>query len=166
MHGLVVCICVTISEQTSPNTHAHTHTHTHIHTGRDWGAAWDFEVQTANAPPPPAPTTPPPSSLAGTFKFTQQNCQNDAPNCACLAGEITVKHTPGAATAEALVQVANYPPQIVTLKQPNPGAYTANYVLSRCGTGDQDIDITVSPNGNTGKPILNIGVKYVILCIC
>jgi len=127
--------------------------------GRDWGAAWDFDVQPANAPAPPTTTTPPPSSLAGTFKFTTQNCQKaDSPGCTCLGGEITVQHTPGAAEAKALVKIANYPPQIVTLKQPNPGAYSTNYVLSRCGTGDQELDITLAPNGQTSKSILNVGV--------
>lgn len=135
--------------------------------GRDWGAAWDFDIQAANAPPPPATTTPPPRSLSGTYKFSAQNCQNDAPNCACLGGEVTVQHAAGAAEADALINIPGYPNQMIKLKQEVPGALSVNYVLAKCGKGDQELDITLAPEGQSAtNSVLNVGIIANVPTIC
>jgi len=138
--------------------------------GRNWGAGWDFDIQPNNVAtttqPPPAP--PAPKAIDATFKFTDANCQKDAPGCLCLQGEVTVKHTAGQKQAQALLTIPNYldSNEVIVLTEKNPGAWSANYILTGCGKADQELDITVAPNANTGETILNAGVISNVPLVC
>lgn len=145
--------------------------------GRDWGAAWDFEVEPKNTGAPGAgapggqqpvqPPPQPPKSVQGTFTFTPQNCQNDAPGCQCLTGSIKVYHTADAANANVIADIVGYPQQIFTADQKNKGAWSADYVLSRCGIGDQELDLTLAPDAqSTTGAILNVGVIANVPTVC
>ena len=130
--------------------------------GRNWGAGWDFEIQAANAPTPAPTTPPPPKSIKGTYTLNEAGCQKDAPNCVCLQGKIVVKHTAGANTATALLDITNYPKHEITLKEKIKGAWSAEggYVLANCGPqADNDLDINIASDQQAASGgILNIGV--------
>ena len=133
--------------------------------GRDWGAAWDFQVLEANDPPPPTPAPAPPVSVQGTYDFTAANCQNDAPNCACLAGYVAVQHQAGSEVAKLSLNMPGYPTQVIDAKGKN-GAWTVQYTLSTCGKPDEQIDISLAKDNApqaTGT-FLNLGVVYVLSC--
>jgi len=140
--------------------------------GRNWGMGWDFEIQAANEPTP-APTPPPaPKSIQGTYTLNEAGCQKDAPNCVCLQGKIVVKHTAGAQTATALLDITNYPKHEITLKEKvkGAGAWSADggYVLANCGPqpdNDLDINIAVDQQAASGG-LLNIGVITANPTVC
>lgn len=133
--------------------------------GRDWGAGWDFDIQPWTATPPPPQPPPPPANLAGTYDFTDQNCNHDAPLCTCLGGYIAVQHAPGANTASASLNMAGYPQHVIQLTEQIKGAWTVNYILSTCDNrADQILDITISPSQQSTTAILNVGVTFVLLC--
>jgi hypothetical protein len=138
--------------------------------GRNWGAGWDFEILAANEPTP-APTPPPkPKSIQGTYTLNEAGCQKDAPNCVCLQGKIIVKHTAGAGTATALLDITNYPKHEITLNDKIKGAWSAagGYVLANCGPqADNDLDITIAADQQAASGgILNIGVTTAKPTVC
>lgn len=137
--------------------------------GRDWGAGWDVEVLPANVPTPAPVVTPAPvaRSVQGTYQFTEQNCQRDAPGCLCLGGQLTIKHDPGENIAQAVVNIPGYPSQAIALAQNIPGAWSSSYILSQCGKPDQELDINLAPEQqSTTSSILNVGVVSDIPTIC
>lgn len=153
--------------------------------GRDWGAGWDFQVQPKNtggggaggggggggganpAPAPPPTPAPAAKSVQGTYRFTPDTCQNDAPGCKCLTGEIVVAHTAGQNQALATVNIQGYPAQTIPLEQKNIGAWSRDYVLAACGVGDQELDLTLAPDAqSTTASILNVGVIAQIPTVC